>query len=117
MSATCKCGAQWSGKRIEHCDACHETFTGTSAGDKHRTGSYVPMERRCLSADEMRALGMEQNARGVWTLGGVSPWAGVAESDATGRPESAEQPTPRVTTPETSSERRREPLGWEGDQV
>ena len=96
MSATCKCGASWTGKRIEHCDACHETFTGTSAGDKHRTGSYVPMERRCLSADEMRALGMEQNARGVWTLGGVSPWAGVVESDATGRPLSASDDSPRV---------------------
>jgi hypothetical protein len=72
---TCTCGKSWTGKRLEHCTVCHETFTGTSSGDKHRTGDYFPSTRRCLSHDEMRAKGMAQNARGVWTNGGTSPWA------------------------------------------
>jgi hypothetical protein len=70
----CKCGATWTGKRLEHCTACHETFTGTSAGDRHRTGAYFPLERRCLTSDEMRAKGMAQNKHGHWGNGGESPW-------------------------------------------
>lgn len=70
MTTTCKCGTTWTGKRVEHCTACHETFTGTSAGDRHRTGTYAPMARRCLTLDEMRTAGLEQNARGHWSSGG-----------------------------------------------
>lgn len=77
---TCgRCPATWTGLRIEHCPECHETFTGTGAGDKHRTGDHAtysgPDRRRCRTADEMRTKGMSQNARGQWTLGGESPWA------------------------------------------
>lgn len=71
MTASCTCGATWSGHRIEHCPACHQTFTGTSAGDKHRVGDHAvsrgPNRRRCLTPDEMRARGMGQNGRGQWT--------------------------------------------------
>jgi hypothetical protein len=71
---TCRdCGATWTGKRIEHCTVCHQTFTGTKAGDKHRTGTYVPLARRCLTADEMRAKGMAQNQRGQW-VSEQGPW-------------------------------------------
>lgn len=77
--STCKCGAEWVGRRIEHCWGCHQSFTGTTAGDKHRVGKHSvfegPKRRRCLTPDEMRAIGMEQNDRGVWTNGGTSPWA------------------------------------------
>lgn len=83
MSATtCMCGATWTGLRMEHCTACHETFSGTTAGDKHRVGEHHiwvgQSRRRCLTPDEMRDKGMAQNARGVWTNGGTSPWAGGA---------------------------------------
>lgn len=38
---TCKtCGKQWGGLNAQHCTACHETFSSTSAGDKHRRGEY-----------------------------------------------------------------------------
>lgn len=78
MSCT-PCGATWSGKRIEHCDGCHETFTGSTAGDRHRVGDHAvfvgPDRRRCLAAEEMRAKGMTQNDRDIWTNGGESPWA------------------------------------------
>jgi hypothetical protein len=54
-----QCGAQWSGLRIEHCASCHQTFSGTSTGDAHRVGPHEPSElRRCLSPDELRALGL-----------------------------------------------------------
>lgn len=75
VMTACKCGATWTGKRMEHCTACHATFSGTTAGDKHREGDYFPDTRRCLSADEMRAKGMARNGRGVWTNGGTSPWS------------------------------------------
>ena len=80
MSTVCTaCGATWSGHRIEHCTACHETFTGTGSGDKHRTGDHAvdigPERRRCLTPDEMRGKGMATNQRGQWTLGGTSYWA------------------------------------------
>jgi len=79
MPTTCHCGASWTGRRIEHCTECHQTFTGASSGDRHRVGDFNvrtgPKRRRCLSADEMWDRGMEQNARGVWTNGGTSPWA------------------------------------------
>lgn len=83
MRTTCTCGSEWSGNRIEHCADCHQTFTGTSAGDRHRTGDHAidsgPTRRRCLSIDEMRAKGMTTNERGVWTNGGESPWAKEAK--------------------------------------
>lgn len=73
MTTCRKCTKTWTGKRLEHCTVCHETFSGTSAGDKHRTGDYAAKTRRCLNADEMRAKGMAQNERGVWMSGGTMP--------------------------------------------
>ena len=76
---TCRCGVTWSGLRVEHCTGCHRTFTGTSAGDRHRVGDSAiwegPKRRRCLTPEEMRDKGMATNARGWWTNGGKSPWA------------------------------------------
>ena len=74
MSTTCgKCQAKWTGLRIEHCTICHETFTGSTAGDMHRTGDHAinegPDRRRCLSMYEMYEKGMARNDRGVWTTG------------------------------------------------
>lgn len=67
---TCGCGATWTGAKMEHCAECHETFSGTRSGDRHRTGEHHifrgPLRRRCLTADEMRGKGMVQNERGVW---------------------------------------------------
>jgi hypothetical protein len=45
---------------------CGEYFNSTRAFDKHRTGSYAALQRRCLSAAEMTARGMAQNAKGFW---------------------------------------------------
>lgn len=70
-SASCRdCGTTWTGHKPEHCTQCHRTFTGTSAGDKHRTGDHQvktgPVRRRCLTDDEMAGSGLALNAKGLW---------------------------------------------------
>lgn len=90
MKTTCRCGATWAGKRIEHCTACHETFTGTTAGDAHRTGPFA--DRRCLTPDEMAAKGLGRNVRGHWGSAGGSPWARSTESEPAFGAVTAEQP-------------------------
>jgi hypothetical protein len=73
-----KCERSWGGLRAEHCRVCHETFSGTTAGDRHRVGVYetpvLPAGRRCLSVAEMTAKGLVQNTHGIWTSGGENPW-------------------------------------------
>lgn len=102
--ALCGCGATWTGKRIEHCSApgCHQTFTGTRAGDKHRTGDYFPDTRRCLSAEEMVEAGFRRNRHGHWTFGAPDPrWNGDSESRVV--PENAqERPEVVAEGPESS---------------
>lgn len=41
------CDAWWTGLKTAHCPACHETFTTTSAFDKHRTGEHHNDTRHC----------------------------------------------------------------------
>jgi hypothetical protein len=57
-TARCTCGAIWTGLKIEHCKACHQTFAATEPGDAHRVGRFEPDERRCLTPDEMTKGGM-----------------------------------------------------------
>lgn len=84
MTPNCRCGATWTGKRVEHCTECHQSFTGTASGDKHRVGKHDvftgPQRRRCLSVEEMETKGMKRNKHGHWGSGGLSPWAAGAVS-------------------------------------
>lgn len=87
MKHHCKtCQREWGGFRAEHCRVCHQTFSGTIAGDKHRVGDHgtllLPLGRRCLSVAEMEARGMELNRNNIWTNGGESPWATKTEEMA-----------------------------------
>lgn len=70
------CPATWTSPSAEHCVAlnpagqrCCQTFAGTSAGDKHRTGEFHDLTnpRRCLTEPQMRAAGMAVNSRGQWS--------------------------------------------------
>lgn len=74
---SCRCGTTWTGHRIEHCPSCCQTFTGTSAGDMHRTGehhiSVGPDRRRCLTEAEMLEKGMAKNGRGHWMTRPTTP--------------------------------------------
>jgi hypothetical protein len=41
-----KCDSRWGGFNTAHCGACHHTFTGVEAFDRHRRGG------RCASPAE-----------------------------------------------------------------
>lgn len=47
------------------CCACGEYFGNVVVFDRHRVGRHG-VDRRCLSVDEMSAMGWEQNGRGFW---------------------------------------------------
>ena len=53
-------------KDRNQCPTCSELFNSTSAFDKHRTGTYDPPQRRCLSVPEMATKGMVKNSYGFW---------------------------------------------------
>jgi len=61
-----------TGQRNE-CPTCGERFNSNSAFDKHRTGQYGA-DRRCLTADEMRARGMVLRDDGFWRSAGNPLW-------------------------------------------
>ena len=48
------------------CPTCGLYFNSTAAFDKHRTGSHVGGQRRCMTEEEMRAIGMTLNSTGWW---------------------------------------------------
>lgn len=48
------------------CPTCGEYFTRNSVFDKHRTGTFAPPARRCLTVPEMEAAGMFLGADGFW---------------------------------------------------
>ncbi len=49
------------------CSDCGQRFGGAHAFALHRTGEYAPGQRLCLTAGDMRAIGMVPNAAGFWT--------------------------------------------------
>ncbi len=42
-----RCPNRWTGHNTAHCPTCHQTFTGITAFDRHRTGSHTT-GRTCL---------------------------------------------------------------------
>lgn len=48
------------------CPTCGDYFNSNHAFDKHRTGSYTPNKRRCLTADEMMWIDMFKGDDGFW---------------------------------------------------
>jgi hypothetical protein len=64
----CRCGVRWHGYNICHCaaTACHRTFTGITAFDKHRAGSKRG-EKAGECSDPLN-VGLVLNDRGQWSL-------------------------------------------------
>ncbi|WP_446014104.1 FDXHR family putative zinc-binding protein [Brevibacterium casei] len=62
------CGQSWTGFKVEHCPACHQSFGGTRAGDWHRVGSFSDPKdpRRCLNPTD---AGLHLSIRKVWVRG------------------------------------------------
>jgi hypothetical protein len=52
--------------QMSKCIACSKVFTTVANFDKHRVGPHAKGQRRCLSEDELKRIGMVQNAKGVW---------------------------------------------------
>lgn len=48
-----RCPQRWGGLRTAHCGACHATFTGLSAFDKHRDGDHAKGNRHCLPPESV----------------------------------------------------------------
>lgn len=70
-------------KAVCECAGCGRKFSTEKKFDKHRTGSfgepvygggksriakyYTKHQRRCMSEDEMRDVGLYPNSDGIWT--------------------------------------------------
>lgn len=67
------CGKSWGGFRAEHCAGCHETFSGTTAGDKHRIGKHHDGTRRCMTEVELQGALAYDADRDVWRLPDAQP--------------------------------------------
>ncbi|MDP9820495.1 FDXHR family putative zinc-binding protein [Nocardioides massiliensis] len=85
MVTSCQtCGDTWTGTRLEHCVAgCHRTFSGSTAGDLHRTGDFNirsgPDRRRCRTDEELAEKGLRPRTTPsgliVWGQEGQNPWS------------------------------------------
>jgi len=53
---------------VNECGECGLDFSSVEAFDKHRVGRHEPLERRCLSLEELKERGFAQDARGRWTI-------------------------------------------------
>lgn len=51
--------------RLCQCSACRLFFGSVYYFDRHRVGRHEPYERRCLTPDELVAIGLEDR-NGVW---------------------------------------------------
>lgn len=48
-----RCTSWWTGLNTSHCTACHRTFTGITAFDKHRDGSHSASTRHCVEPESV----------------------------------------------------------------
>lgn len=78
-----RCSKRWGGLNTAHCAACHETFTGLTAFDKHRDGSHSKGTRACLEPAE---VGLVDANRAYpcwgWPSDGDDRWATEIEETA-----------------------------------
>lgn len=70
-----RCASRWGGLNTAHCGACHQTFTGIHAFDRHRTGSHSGGTRHCQPPAIVGLIdaGREYPCWGFPT--GTNPWA------------------------------------------
>ena len=64
-----RCPSRWGGLLTAHCAACHLTFTGITAFDKHREGSHIT-GRYCITPE---AAGLVLSSRAYPCYGMPGP--------------------------------------------
>lgn len=76
-----KCPNRWGGLNTAHCSACHQTFTGITAFDKHRDGNHANDTRHCVHPT---TVGLVDAGRPYpcWGLPGTNPRFSADLSDA-----------------------------------
>lgn len=50
------------------CGACGRVFSSVSAFDRHRVGTFEPLDRRCLTDAEIEARGLVQTVMDIWSF-------------------------------------------------
>jgi hypothetical protein len=65
-----KCTSRWNGYSTAHCGACHLTFTGITAFDKHRDGSHTDRVGRFCVAPETVGLVLSGRTYPCWGFPG-----------------------------------------------
>lgn len=91
MTRCIHCEKTWTAMRAEHCPACHETFSGQKAGDRHRVGSFLGRHgRRCIPAYLLRTTGLVLDSRGIWA---GAEWRDRAVPTRRAPSQTAEQPS------------------------
>ncbi|TDH48865.1 hypothetical protein E2F47_22125 [Mycobacterium eburneum] len=69
-----KCRQRWGGLNTSHCSACHQTFTGLTAFDKHRDGNHAHGTRHCVAP---QSVGLVDAGRGYpcWGHPSTGEWS------------------------------------------
>lgn len=73
------------------CRSCGKDFRSLSGFDAHRVGKHEPLQRRCLTTEELEAKGYKTNQQGKWVMPnpeGPEKWLRKAEKATSegGRP-------------------------------
>lgn len=78
-ATTCaRCQKWWGGLNTGHCTGCHQTFTGITAFDRHRTGSHARDTRTCLDPAE---VGLVESDRAYPCWANPGNWTGPGSDD------------------------------------
>lgn len=68
-----RCPVRWSGANTGHCGACHRTFTGVIAFDKHRVRGKCVNPETILNQKGERVLALTSRAYLCWGAAGDKP--------------------------------------------
>jgi hypothetical protein len=61
------CGLWWTGINRAHCPACHRTFSGDSAAEKHRVGTFGPdSDRHCVDPADVGLVARDMAYGVLW---------------------------------------------------
>jgi hypothetical protein len=74
------CGQWWTGLSRSHCPACHRTFSGETAANRHRSGKHGT-DRRCVDPATVGLVAVQKPYGVMWS--NPAPEGGYAVLRAT----------------------------------